>query len=618
LSTDSAQTLGRGSYRIRVILVLALAAIIYFAGLNGYPLLDPDEGRYGEIPREMLESGDFITPRLNYVNYFEKPPLFYWAVAGSMALFGQKEWAVRLVPALAGLLTVFLVMGLGRRMFGMRAGLMAGWVYLTSLIPLILARMPIIDGLFSLLLTATWGAWWLGYASPRPWPRRLWFWAAWAGLGLSCMTKGIAAMALTGLILSSFILATGNFKVLRGMEWLPGILIFFIVVLPWHLIVSYRNPEFFHFYFVVQHFGRLVSEEHSKPFWFFLVIFPPGMLFWTALFFPAMAKAIKYAAGYVRFPWKGPGRGEDPFHARAGDPKRGEPEKVLFLVIWALAVVGLFSLSRSKLVPYILPAYPATAILLARYVTGGTLTGRSARWCAGITVGFLLIPVPVIAYYARAQEMLPYEALLWPVRAAQSALLFGAVILAVSVFRQRLLPYATGLVLVALIPTMVMIVPVVAKYRKVGGFIKAMPGPLPASVKVAEWRNYDQGLSFYTKRRTILIDNTGELKFGSAQGDHSDFFLKGEEGLKRLAREGPLLVNLRPGDWPRVKTWGIFRPVAANSTNVMVGNDEFFLVTGLVPWPDRAVTPPPLLLLPKAGPGPRSSRGAMGTLGAVN
>jgi len=88
--------------------VVITAMFLYFAGLGGYPLLDPDEGRYAEIPREMLESGDFITPRLNYVKYFEKPPLFYWLTAGSMALFGQKEWAVRLVPAVAGFLTLLV------------------------------------------------------------------------------------------------------------------------------------------------------------------------------------------------------------------------------------------------------------------------------------------------------------------------------------------------------------------------------------------------------------------------------------------------------------------------------------------------------------------------------
>jgi len=293
---------GERSSKVSMILVLTLAAVIYFAGLSGYPLLDPDEGRYAEIPREMLESGDFITPHLNYVKYFEKPPLFYWAVAGSMALFGQHEWAVRIVPAMAGFLTVLLIMALGKRFFGMRTGVMAGWVYLTSMVPLILARLPIIDGLFSFFLTATWGAWWLGYAAPAGQIKRLWFCAAWMCMGLACMTKGIAAIALTGLILFAFIIVRRDFNALRAMAWLPGLLIFALIVLPWHLAVSSLNPEFTHFYFVVQHFGRLMAEEHSRPFWYFLVIFPAGMLFWTALFFPAMANAFKRAARAIKLP----------------------------------------------------------------------------------------------------------------------------------------------------------------------------------------------------------------------------------------------------------------------------------------------------------------------------
>jgi 4-amino-4-deoxy-L-arabinose transferase-like glycosyltransferase len=163
--------------------VLLTALFLYFVGLGSYPLLDPDEGRYAEIPREMLESGDFITPRLNYVKYFEKPPLYYWLTAGSMAVFGQKEWAVRLVPAMAGFLSLLLIMGLGKRMFDGPTGVMGAWIYLTSVIPTILARLPIIDGVFSLILTATWGTWYLGYKGQTKKSQRLWYCVSWACLG---------------------------------------------------------------------------------------------------------------------------------------------------------------------------------------------------------------------------------------------------------------------------------------------------------------------------------------------------------------------------------------------------------------------------------------------------
>jgi hypothetical protein len=239
------------------------------------------------------------------------------------------------------------------------------------------------------------------------------------------------------------------------------------------------------------------------------------------------------------------------------------------------------------------------ALLVAVYLVNGGLARKLSRWCAGISATFLLAAVPVVSYYARGQEMLPLRDLEWPVRLAQVALLLGSVLFGIAAFKRRLIPAAAGLVLVLLIPAMVMTVPVGANYRKVGGLMKGMPLPLPREIRVAEWRTFDQGLSFYTRRRTILVDNIGELEFGSTLGDHREFFLKGEESLKRLGREGPLLVNLRPGDWPAVREWGLFRPVAANSTNLMVGNEAFFHLAGLIPWPDDAVTPPPLFLRPR-------------------
>lgn len=591
-------SLGNGSYLKTMGLILAMAAVVYFLFLGHYPLLDPDEGRYAEIPREMLETGDFITPHLNYVKYLEKPPLYYWLTAGALFLFGENEWAVRSVPAFAGLLTVFLIMSLGKRMFGPKVGVMAGWVYLTSLIPFVLARMPIIDGLFSLFLTATWGAWWLGYTagagienSGSGSRKRYWYCTAWACMGLATMTKGIAAIFLTGLVVFGFIILRRQWRELRTMAWIPGLIIFGTIVLPWHIAVGMRNPEFWHFYVVVQHFDRLVSAEHAKPFWFFWAIFPLGMMFWSAFFFPALWTSVKHAWGSQEW-----------IHFRE-IRERTSSEATLFLFLWMGAVIGLFSLSSCKLVPYILPAYPAASLLLGVYLTGKWLEKGSSGWCCGITALALFMCIPIVSYYAQHQNTIPLIRLNRAVHMAQGGLLAGGILMAVSIFRKRLIPVATGLVLILLMPAMVFTVPVVAQYRKTGAFMKAMPRPLPKSVLVADWRAYDQSLSFYAQRRIVLVDEIDELEFGMTHGDrggdHGDYFLKGGTSLKRLADRGPLLVNIRPDDWPEVRGWGMFKPVAANSTNVMVGNDQFFEETGLRPWPDAAITPPPLLLMPR-------------------
>jgi 4-amino-4-deoxy-L-arabinose transferase-like glycosyltransferase len=575
----------KNSIVLATIGVLLTAMFLYFAGLDGYPLLDPDEGRYAEIPREMLESGDFITPRLNYVKYFEKPPLFYWLTAGSMALFGQKEWAVRMVPAVAGFLTLLLIMGFGKRIFDGRTGVMAAWIYLTSVIPAVLARLPIIDGVFSLTLTATWGAWYLGYKAQTKVSRRVWYYTSWACLGLAVMTKGIAAIALTGLIVVGFIICRRDWRALLSFAWIPGLLIFAVIVVPWHWAVSSENPGFFHFYIVIQHFARLVSPEHAKPFWFFMAIFPFGTLLWVVFFFPTAAKSFRKAFKAVRSPLE--------------DGQEGE--NVLFLVIWVIAVIGLFSLSSCKLIPYILPAYPAMALLMAHFISGLALTKRLVFWGTVILAILLLVCAGILIPVVMRQDVLSMAELLPAIRVGQVGLILSSVFLLVSLFKRHLIPFATGFVMVLLFPAMLMVVPSVAKYRKIGGFIKDMPRPLPEEIRIAEWHTYDHALSFYSGRRTILVDEIDELAYGSSQGDHSDYFLKGEESLKRLSREGPLLVNIRPWDWPKVRSWKTFKPVAANSTNIMVGNEAFFRLTGLKPWPDSAITPPPLLLMPRHG-----------------
>ena len=590
------------SDKVITALVLLVSAVIFFAGLGAYPLLDPDEGRYAEIPREMIESGDYVTPRLNYVKYYEKPPLFYWITAGSLILFGQNELAVRAVPAIAGCLTVLLIMGVGKRLFGGKTGQMAGWIYATSIIPVIMARMPIIDGVFSLFLTTAWAAWWLGYEAGTTRKKENWYVVAWGCMGLATMTKGIAAIALTAVIIFPFIFLRRDWKALRDMAWIPGILLFAAITLPWHIAAALRDPQFLHFYIVVQHFQRLSSQEHASPFWFFPSILPFGLLFWTALFFPAAVNAFKLAIGAVkivpRFSRIKENMGAVPENSK-DSVKEAESRKALFLIIWILAVPGLFSMSSGKLVPYILPAYPAMALLLSHYLSKGGLNNRSTRWCGAVTAGLFLAAIPVVSYFAQMQDTMPADAAQAPLHAAQWGLGIGSALLILAVFKRRFMPLATGLVLVALLPAAILSVPAVANHRKIGGFIKAMPNPLPPEITIAEWSNYDQALSFYTNRRIILIDEIGELAFGKSLEEPSGFFLNGEKSLKRLAGEGPFLVNLRPGAWPRVREWGILHPVAINSTNVMVGNDEFFRITGLVPWPDNSNIERPILLMPR-------------------
>ena len=155
--------------------------------------------------------------------------LYYWLGAASMSLFGATEFAARFAPALSGFLSFLVILAFGRRVLSQRGGRVAAGAYLTSLVPLGIARVPNTDGLFSLTLTATWVCWYLGYDTDDRRGSRRWFIAAWACLGLATMTKGIAALVLTGLIVIGFLILRRDLRALRRMAWWPGVPLFAVI-----------------------------------------------------------------------------------------------------------------------------------------------------------------------------------------------------------------------------------------------------------------------------------------------------------------------------------------------------------------------------------------------------
>lgn len=590
-----AQASTTGHHRLAWLVVAAVAAALYFAYNGQHRLLDPDEGRYGEIPREMLESGDFVTPRLNYVKYFEKPPLLYWAVAGVMAIFGPNEWAMRGVSGIASLLTLLVTMGLATRMFSKQVGVLAGWVFATSLLPLVMARLLTTDALFSAFLTASWAAWWLACEAQRTKAKRAWCATGWVCMGLAVLTRGPVAAVLSAALVVVFLGASRQIAELRAILAWPGLAAFFAITVPWFYLVSARNPEFLHYFFVVQHFQRFLGEtqEHIRPAWFFIPVAVMGMGGWALSALPALAAAGHGAIAAVRSAWRA-SAAERVQNASAA----GQDTAMLFLVVWVLVVIGFFSASKCKLVPYILPAFPALAVLVARYVSEGGAKRSAGRIAAAATAVVLAGGAFVIARIAESQHVVPPQVVspvaIW-LRLALAASAGGLLVAAI---HPRAHVLAAGIALLLCFPPMAASVPAVAKYKRVGALVTDLP-QLPPQVRVAEFRCYDQSLSFYLRRRIVLIDDLDELAFGASVEPAREFFLHGEEALRHLAQHWPVLVNICPKDWPRLRAWGILHPVAANTGNLLVGNTTFFRLTGLKPWPDEAIRPGPLLLMPR-------------------
>ncbi len=359
-----------------------LCSVLFFWRLGSTPLLGLDEGLYAECAREMLSSGNYVVPCYNGEPFLDKPPLCYWLQALAMRVFGVSSFSARLPSAVAALVLVGFTVFAGTKLYGRRAGLMAGFALATSMLGMGLARLCSLDEVFALTIAVALGAFILSWARVVP---RWGYLAFWAAAGLSVMAKGPAGAVLVFGTAAAFIVARRRWRELGGMMPAAGVLVFAAVVLPWYALVQIETGGAFLSEFILhQNVQRAlgVDFQHNMPFYFYAPIYLVGFFPWS-VFVPL---------AFVR-------------HTRFR-PKDTAGEASLFFAIWTVAVVLVFSLSRSKLPSYIMPAFPASALLVGLMwskAQGATLR----RWTAvalvvavviglGMQVGlrFLRTPIP--------------------------------------------------------------------------------------------------------------------------------------------------------------------------------------------------------------------------------
>lgn len=330
-----------------ILLVAVSIAIIWFALLGHRDLIDPDEGRYAEIPREMVASGDWLTPRLNGFKYFEKPVLQYWATAAGYTLFGESNLTARLWPALTGFLGALWAGYLGWRLYGQIAGFYAFVITASGLLYVAIGHMLTLDMALSVFTAIGVGS--LALAQSRRadpvWLCR-WMLLGWASLALAMLTKGLIALVLPAGAVLLYSLWQRDWALWRHLHIGKGLLLFLLLAAPWFIAVSRANPEFAQFFFVHEHFERYTTDVHERvaPWWYFIPVFLAGVLPWTAvivqsLYRPLLQSGTRPVAGF--------------------DSER-------FLLVFTLFVLVFFSLGQSKLASYILPAIPVVAVLAGR------------------------------------------------------------------------------------------------------------------------------------------------------------------------------------------------------------------------------------------------------------
>jgi len=487
--------------RAAILLLLLLAFLaVWFGNLDARKLAKSDEGRYAEISREMSVTGDWVTPRLNAIKYFEKPPLHYWASAAAFSAFGAHEWTARLWSAVTGLLGVLFALFLGRRLFGPIAGEYAAAVLASSLMYVYVAHTNTLDMGLTLFLFVALGAFILAQRDgTTARDNRLWMHVVWAAMALAVLTKGLIGIVLPGISMVLYTLLERDWRLWTRLHIASGSLLFLAIVAPWFVLVSIRNPEFPWFFFVHEHFLRFTTKIHNRdePWWYFIPLLLAGTLPWVVTVFSA---TLRSAQRDVRVGFQ---------------PRR-------FLLVWSIGIFLFFSVSGSKLPSYILPIIPALATLV-----GWRLTNLRAR-----TLFRHIAPMVVLALAALAALPFIHNSGDTPqsVIAAFKAWVLVAMVVFVAgagyalwcCWRSRLPRAVLATAAAALISQQLLIAgqEELTPSTSAGHIAQKVLPHLRPDAPFYSVGTYDQTLDFYLGRTVTLVEYRDEMDFGLQQEPH--------------------------------------------------------------------------------------------------
>ena len=543
----------RGEWHLIAGLLLA-AVLLFFYRLGAPGLMDPDEGRYAEIAREMLLLKDWIIPHLNLLPYLEKPPLVYWLTALSFSAQGLTEWAARLPSALSALGGVLLAYGLGRALWGARAGFFSGMILATCGGYVALGRLLTLDMALTLFLNLGVA---LGYLALSRERTGLWPWA-YLALALGVLIKGPVALVLPVIIWSAWAFCRGR-PLIRS--WLRpwGVALLAAVSLPWFVLASFRYPDFLRFFIFEQHFARYLTAamHHNQPFYYYLPVLLAFLLPWSWL-----------------LPW-----------ALTRERPDRDPDR-LFLLIWAGVVLLFFSVSRGKLAPYILPALLPLALLLGRSLEEARGGGRKISgspglllslglWALGgwVLVGLFFKPPPVFyPLLAKGHLLAP---LFFP------GLLILAFTPTLALIWRRVGVLLVGAVLFSLlVPWGMKQVSLERSPRAMGLILRHQWRPGAALVG---YRLYSQGLSFYSRQIFHLLSFPTELDYGRKLAKTTSLFFDTPREMAAYVRGRPLVffyLQMADQDALEQEVPGKIRFLARQKNSILMKYEEETLLAG--------------------------------------
>jgi len=509
---------------IHVAALLILSYIFLFHGIGGYSLKEPDEGRYAEIPLEMVEGDDWVVPHLDHVRYFEKPPLFYWTVAVSYTIFGVNEWSFRFPNALSAFACIMILYCVLRRWFPEEAAFISSAILLSSFGFFAMARIVTLDMFFTLWLFCALIAF-AGYYKER---KGRFLYIFYVALGLATLTKGPVCVILAGITIILFLMTEGNLAFLKELKPLRGLVIYAVITLPWIIAMALKEKEFLYFFFIDQHVLRFFTakHKHSGPVYYFLPVLFVGLLPWSVLIPRGIVNA-----------WRN--------------------SELRLFAIWTFVVFIFFSLSSSKLHPYILPVFPALAILIGHLIHSYR-EGRIKQKTE------ILIYIVIFAVFALS-AFLPSNALfntyinnvseeapiiMKDLRGFSIAVSLSSFVIFCLLIVRRLNTFPVIFYLftsfsLVLVLAIIVSIPVIDRMNTTKELSAIINQKKTGQDLIVNYAAYDRTLPFYTRSKVLIASYKGELKMGSQYEDAKDIFINDNDLIALLNSEKGVFTVLK-------------------------------------------------------------------------
>ncbi|HEX9454541.1 MAG TPA: glycosyltransferase family 39 protein [Candidatus Binatia bacterium] len=472
--------------RLLICAMFGLFVLVFFFGLGKAQLFEPDEGRNAEIAREILVTGDWVTPHNDFLPALDKPMAFFWLVAAAYKVFGISEWSARLPSALAALGCLVLVYQFSRKLWGVRAALWSVLIWTTSIEVFFLARVVIFDMALTLCITLALMAFYTALHSEDETSRKRNCCLMYIAMGVGSLIKGPIALIIPAIIVGLFLVLTKRLRFLGRMSLPTGALIFLTIVIPWYVWAEARNPGYLKYFLWEEHVVRFLTPHFSRsePWYYFFLVLAVGFLPWN-LVLPAVIKDL-------RADWR--------------------DERKFFLILWVVLPFSFFSLSSSKLPHYILPIFPPLAILtgeaMQRYATGAA---AKAKWLLMLPWLVQFLPVLYLSVGALWPEIFPgairaaaaqMAALFWEFKFVFSIILASAIYLGLHHYRKPSEPIPFGLyaAMMILFPLfMVYIMAGASRFRSAKGLADESRRFVLEGSRLAVYDTYLCGLPFYLR-----------------------------------------------------------------------------------------------------------------------